>query len=93
MKKKIELFLWYIELILESIGICLLRLVEIVCASLGFTALSEKMETIIQKIWVNELRICKFNGISSADLEKSVRYWYNDDELVEFIKSDFEKYT
>lgn len=93
MKKKIESFLWFIELIFEMIAILMLRLVEIVCTSLGFTVLSEKIEAVIQKIWVNGLRIAKFNGMSSTDLEQSVRYWYKDDDLASFVKSEFEKYT
>lgn len=93
MKKKIEAFLWFVELVLESIAILMLMLVEFVCTSLGFTALSEKIDAVIQKIWVNELRIAKFNGMSSDDLEQSVRYWYKDDDLASFVKSEFEKHT
>lgn len=93
MKKKIEAFLWFVELVLESIAILMLMLVGFVCTSLGFTALSEKIDTVIQKIWINELRICKINGMSGELLEQIAMSLCGDEDVATFVKSDFEKYT
>lgn len=91
--KKIDFFLWFIEIILESNAMAMLMFVEIVCTSLGFTDLSEKIETVIQKIWINELRICKINGISGELLEQIAMSLCGDEDLASFVRSDFEKYT